>query len=74
MSLTSLRISKDKVKNTKAFQSRSKIQQRIIAKRKNVLSIEHAINVIKNIGYVKWHKQSNYSHNNILIIDELLEA
>lgn len=73
MSLTALRISQDQVKATKSYQGLSKIQKMLVIKRQNVLQIQNAINVISNIGYVKWHQQSNYSHNNVLIIDELLD-
>lgn len=71
--MTQIRISKDKIKATKAFSNLNPIQKKLVVKRNNVLQIENAINVISNRGYVYWHKNTNYSSNNIRIIDEIVD-
>lgn len=74
MPLTQIRISKEKIKATNAFLKLNHIQQKLTLKRNNVLHIENAVNVIKNKGYLYWHKNTRYSHNNTLIIDEIIES
>lgn len=72
MSSVVIRITKDKIKKTNAYLSLTKIQQSLLIKRKNVLQIEHAINVISHKGYNEWEKTTNYSYSNKLIIKDLV--
>lgn len=72
MGVTQIRISKDKIKATNAYNNLNSIQKKLIIKRNNVLQIENAINVINNRGYKFWCKNTNYSYNNTKIIDEII--
>jgi len=71
MASEQIHITRQKVISTDAYQSLSKIQKMMVVKRNNIKIIEHALNVIGNIGFPKWEKQSNSSYLNILIIKEI---
>jgi hypothetical protein len=56
---------------TKAFKNMTKMQQVLFSKRNNIASIEHGVNLLKNIGREKFEKEHNFSYFNKLIIFEL---
>ena len=62
---------RDKIKSTEAYQNLSKIQQKMFLSGNNIRNIQHAINVIGNIGFEEWYRISDYSFNSIEIIKEL---
>ena len=59
-----------KILETESYKKLSKIQKDICLKRNNIKAIENALNVIKNIGFDKWDKESNSNYLNKLIIKE----
>ena len=64
---------KERVKDTQSFKSLSVIGQKLFLKRNNLVSIEHALTVIENIGFDEWERISNYPYRNILVIEDLLK-
>ena len=64
---------KERVKDTQSFKSLSVIGQKLFLKRNNLVSIEHALNVIEHIGFDEWERISNYTYRNILVIKDLIK-
>lgn len=71
MASEQIHFTRQKVISTDAYKSMSKIQQIMAKKRNNIKAIEHALNVIENVGFAQWEKQSNSNYLNKLIINEL---
>ena len=73
MAAEQIRTIRDMVKDTSTFQNLSNIRKTIISKRKNMINIEHGVNVSNNIGYDKWERQSNSLDVNKQIVRELVQ-
>ena len=66
-------ISKDDIKNLESFKTLDHVQKLLCVKYKNVKKIEHAVTVIKNIGFDQWQKITNETKSNISLIKELIK-
>lgn len=73
MPLSEIRIGKEQIQATEVYKNMNFIQKQFVKKYNNVRSINHALNVIKNLGYEQWQKQSNPSYINLLIINEIVK-
>lgn len=62
---------REKIKNTKIYQGLEFYRKKIVLKRNNVKAIEHSLEVIKNIGFDQWEKQTQSNYLNRLIINEI---
>ncbi len=69
-----IQVTKDDVKNTRAYNNLSKPMKSILISRNNVKnSIEHGVNLISNIGRKRWLEITNTSYSNKLIITEIAD-
>lgn len=56
---------------TDSYKNLNKIQQKVVRKYNNVKEIQHALNVIENIGFEAWNKKFKTTYLNILIIKNI---
>lgn len=69
----SIKVTREQIKETKAFKSASKMRQNITLNRTNFKWIEHGVNVATNIGFEKWDNQTQSTFTNREIIEELIK-
>lgn len=62
---------RQKIKNTQAYLGLSKMQQKVSTMRSNVKAIENSLEVVKNVGFDQWDKQTQSNYNNRLIVKEI---
>jgi hypothetical protein len=55
---------------SKSYKNLNFIQKTMVKKHRNIKEILHCVEVIKNIGFVQWEKQSKVNHINKMIIKE----
>ena len=65
-------LSKQQVEKTPTFKGLSKILKMIISRRKNILILQHGLNVATHLGHDTWAKQSNLTWPNRNIVKDLL--
>lgn len=70
---TTITITREQIKKTKAFQNATAMMQNLALGRTNYRCIEHGVNVATNIGFEKWDAQTNASFLNREIIQELIK-
>ena len=63
---------RQKVKQTEAYKSLSKMAQMIVRNRNNIKYLEHGYNVATYQGYKTWEQISNFSYRNRAIIKEMV--
>ncbi len=59
------------IEKTDAYKSMNPLQKKVVRKYNNVKEIQHALNVIENIGFEEWNKKFKTTYLNILIIKEI---
>ena len=64
-------ITKNDIKKLDSFKTLNSVQKLLSLKYFNLKKIDHAVNVIKNIGFDQWLKISNETKSNITLIKEL---
>ena len=64
-------ITKNDIKKLDSFKTLNSVQKILSVKYFNLKKIDHAVNVIKNIGFDQWLKISNETKSNITLIKEL---
>lgn len=68
---TKKKVTRNQIRESKYFQTLSKVQQVVTMNRNNVEHIKHGVEVSSNIGFEKWEQQSNFNWNNVQIVKEL---
>jgi bacterioferritin (cytochrome b1) len=61
----------DDLEKTDAYKSMNLLQKKVVRKHNNVKEIQHALNVIENIGFEDWEKKFKTTYLNILIIKNI---
>lgn len=64
-------ITKNDIKKLDSFKTLNSVQKLLSLKYFNLKKIDHAVTVIKNIGFDQWLKISNETKSNITLIKEL---
>ena len=60
-----------RIMDTETYKSGSYIQRKILLNSNNVKALLNAINVIKNMGYEKWERTTNFRSTNKEVLREL---
>jgi len=62
-----------KIKQTDHYKIFTKFRRNIFLNSNNIKRIQLALNIIENVGFKKWNKQSSYNHNNTIVIKQLTQ-
>lgn len=62
---------RDKIKSLNCYKKFTHVQQKIVCKKNNLHALHHSLNVIKNIGYHNWERQTKSMYLNQIIIEEI---
>lgn len=69
-----IHVSRNDIKETNHFKSLSPFIQKMALHRNNLKAIQHAINVISNVGFEEWQEKTVTRYNNAIIIQELIKT
>ena len=64
-------MTKNEIKKLECYKSFSAIQKKVVLRRKNLDTINHELELIKNIGYDSWFIGFRGYYLNKFIVDEL---
>ena len=67
-----IKLTRQQIQETEAYQKLNKIQRKLTLKRNNYKILEHGLNVATYKGLELFEKEHNFSYNNLEIIKELL--
>ena len=56
------------------YQDLNKLQIEITFKKTNIMHLQDAVKIAKNIGYEKWSNMSSFSERNKNIVKQILES
>lgn len=72
MSNSNIKITSSEIKDSKAFASLTRIQQKIYLNPNSRRAIENSVNVVINIGFEKWENQTHSSCFHREVVKELV--